>query len=191
VASVVVTGQESGNGTATLNGGAWTTGDLVLRNSGLDTLIVTATDAVGNPTVKTVVVTINVALPGIDIVYPTAAMPYNLDTITVLYKVNKGAELKKLFTTAAATPDGNWALEVESTPNEAGQTSKKTVTILRDKTGPARIPNGPGPRVPTTWADPVLPPIGNTLMSPERSLPRAPRPRKASLRPEECRRRPM
>lgn len=136
VASVLVTGQESGSGTATVTGGTWTTADLVLRNSGLDTLTVTATDAVGNPTVKTVVVTINVALPQIDISYPTEAMPYNKDTITVQYKVNSGTLQKQLFTKAPADPDGNWALEIVSTANEAGQINKKTVTILRDKTGP-------------------------------------------------------
>ena len=132
VASVNVTGSVSG--VAPVSGGTFSTADLILR-SGLDTLIVTATDALGNTTVKTVIVTVNVALPALTIDYPTDGMPYNMDTITVRYTISSGAQ-KQLFTTAANTPDGNWALQVTSPPNEAGQTTKQTVTILRDKTGP-------------------------------------------------------
>lgn len=147
VVSVQVTGQESGNGAATLAAnGTWTTGSLVLRGSGLDTLIATATDEVGNVSTHSVTVTVNVALSTLDIQYPTEGMFYNKDTLTVRYTVNSGAEQKQLFTLAAV---GNNALEVVSPPNEAGQVARKTVTVFRDVVAPVTAPTLTAVRTPT------------------------------------------
>jgi hypothetical protein len=134
-AQSVIAAGPLGSSVAVVTGANWITGELVLR-SGLDTIIVTATDAVGNATKANLIVTVDVALTPIDIVYPLEGSFYNQDTITVRYKVNGGAEQGKLFT---LTTEGSIPLEVQSTPNEAGIATKKSVNIFRDKT----LPNAP------------------------------------------------
>lgn len=132
VLSVIVTGQVSGNGTATVTGNTWTTGDLVL-NAGANTLTATATDKATNTNTAGFSATVTVAVPVVAITYPANNALTNKDTITVKYTVDGGAETSKLF---SALTEGNNTLTITSPPNSVGVSGTKSVTVIKDATAP-------------------------------------------------------
>jgi hypothetical protein len=134
VKSVVVTGQQSGSGNATVTGGDWTTGDLVLQQNA-NSLVVTATDNVGNTSTATLAVSVNVNTPQVQIVSPAADFITAKDTVTVKFKVN-GKDTSRLFTALA---EGSNTLAVSSPPNEVGATGSASVVVYRD----SKAPNAP------------------------------------------------
>ncbi|MDB5047873.1 MAG: hypothetical protein JWO30_944 [Fibrobacteres bacterium] len=132
VLSVTVSGQVSGNGTATVTGNTWTTGDLVLK-SGANALVATATDKATNTNTASLSATVTVAVPVVVITYPANNALTNKDTITVKYTVDGGAETSKLF---SALTEGNNTLTITSPANSVGVTGSASVTVLKDATAP-------------------------------------------------------
>lgn len=140
VQTVAVTGQQSGSGAATLTGGTWTTGELTLKN-GVNSLVATATDKVGNTSTAILNVNVDVTTPTVTILSPSNGHLTTKDTVTVRYRVNAGAEQTKVFSPANGNglAEGNNNLEIVSPPNELGVTGKNTVLVVKD----AAVPNAP------------------------------------------------
>jgi|GEM_PF-2193606 len=131
--ALIITGQKTGAAAAVVTGNTWSSADLTL-NLGSDTLTLTATDLVGNVIATTWKTTVTAAKPVVAITYPARGFATNLDTVTMKYKVDNGAEQSQLITFSAG--DGFKVLTATSAPNEAGLTGTDTLSVMKDKTGP-------------------------------------------------------
>ncbi|MDB5047357.1 MAG: hypothetical protein JWO30_428 [Fibrobacteres bacterium] len=130
VQTVVITGQQSGSGAAVITGGTWAGGEVVL-GQGANTLTVTATDKVGNPSTAILAVSVNVNAPTVSITSPLPNAITGKDTITVKYKSN-GKDTLKQFTLS----EGSNTLTVYTPPNEIGVTGSASVVVIKDATPP-------------------------------------------------------
>jgi hypothetical protein len=131
IQSVVITGQASGAAAATVTGGTWTSAELTLA-AGSNTLTATATDGVGNTFPATVTVTVKTAAPAVDITYPITLIYTNLETITVKYTVNGGAEKSQAM---PLNKDGLNLLTITEA-NPTGAPGTDTVSVFRDQAPP-------------------------------------------------------
>jgi len=130
VQSVSVTGQTSGTSSLTNANGIWTSADLTLKG-GANSLIVTATDQVGNSRNLTFTVNANVPAATVIITDPPANSITNTDSIDVSYTID-GTAGKKRFGLA----EGSNTLTVTSPPNASGVIGRDSVKVIRDATVP-------------------------------------------------------
>jgi Cadherin-like beta sandwich domain len=135
VQSIVVTGQTAGAGAATITGSNWNSAPLTLK-SGVNDLVVTATDAVGNPSTALLKLTVTVPVPSVSISSPLNNAWVTKDSVMVTYKVDGGTAQTKTFT---GLVEGDNLLTITSPPNETGVTGSASVTVRKDGV----LPNAP------------------------------------------------
>jgi hypothetical protein len=128
--SVTVSGQTAGTGVLTQSNGTWTSADLSLKG-GANSLIVTATDQVGNSRNLTFAVNANVPAASVSITEPAANTITNADSIDVSFTID-GTAGKKRF----GLVEGPNTLTVSSPPNASGAVGKDSVKVVRDATAP-------------------------------------------------------
>ena len=131
VASMLVSGQQSGAAAVTITAGTWATAALTLK-AGANALVLTATDKLGNDRTLAVTVNVDLAAPAVAITKPTDSLTLTrFDTLTVSYTVD-GAAKTQLFTLV----EGVNRLVVASTANASGKIGRDTVKVTRDATAP-------------------------------------------------------
>ncbi len=132
VNSATVSGQSLGNTNLTFTGSSWTSADLTLAQ-GPNTLTVTAIDSLGNSKALSTVINVAVAIPIVTITSPANNFLTNQSNISVIYKVNNGADQTQ---TVALNTEGNNSITITSPANEVGVKGSTTFNVIRDQTPP-------------------------------------------------------